>query len=122
MAGGAVAEQALQRARDAVARELLFDVQTTEDAAHQLAFFGGMDALTVLTGLPAAVEAVQAAELKRALDSWLRPSQRTIGWYLPRDAEAAVAAATPRPESATSSGWTTAAGPAARCIRTSTRT
>jgi len=98
MAGGAVAEQALQRARDAVARELLFDVQTTEDAAHQLAFFGGMDALTVLTGLPAAVEAVQAAELKRALDSWLRPSQRTIGWYLPRDAEAAVAAAAPRPE------------------------
>ena len=98
MAGGAVTEQALQRARDAVARELLFDVQTTEDAAHQLAFFGGMDALTVLTGLPAAVEAVQAAELKRALDSWLRPSQRTIGWYLPRDAEAAVAAAAPRPE------------------------
>ena len=98
MAGGAVAEPALQRARDAVARELLFDVQTTEDAAHQLAFFGGMDALTVLTGLPAAVEAVQAAELKRALDSWLRPSQRTIGWYLPRDAEAAVAAAAPRPE------------------------
>jgi zinc protease len=97
-AGGAVAEQVLQRARDAVARELLFDVQTTEDAAHQLAFFGGMDALTVLTGLPAAVQAVQTADVKRALDSWLQPSQRTIGWYLPRDAEAAAAAAALRPE------------------------
>jgi len=99
-AGGAAAEQALQRARDAVARELLFDVQTTEDAAHQLAFFGGMDALTVLTGLPAAVEAVQAADVKRALESWLQPSLRTIGWYLPRDAEAAVAASAPRTEPA----------------------
>jgi len=97
-AGGAAAEQALRRVRDAVARELLFDVQTTEDAAHQLAFFGGMDALAVLTGLPAAVEAVQAADVKRALDSWLQPSQRTIGWYLPHSTEDAAAAAAPRSE------------------------
>jgi len=94
-AGGAAAEQALHRAREAVARELLFDVQTTEDAAHQLAFFAGMDALTVLTGLPTAVRAVQAADVKRALDSWLQPSQRTIGWYLLRDANAALSAAVP---------------------------
>jgi predicted Zn-dependent peptidase len=96
----AASEQALQQARDAVERELLFDVQTTEDAAHQLAFFGGMDALTVLTGLPAAIRAVQAADVIRALESWLQPSLRTIGWYTPREAEVAAAAAARRTEPA----------------------
>jgi zinc protease len=97
-AGGPAAEQALQRARETVARELTFDVQTTEDAAHQLAFFAGMDALAVLTGLPAAVEAVGAADVLRALESWLQPWQRTIGWYVPGNAKLAVGTATPRPE------------------------
>ena len=96
-AGGPGAEQALQRARTAVARELLFDVETTEDAAHQLAFFGGMDALAALNGLPAAVHAAQVADLKRVLDSWLQPWQRTIGWYVPRNSEAAGGAAVARP-------------------------
>jgi len=100
-AGGPAAAQALQRAREAVARELVFDVQTTEDAAHQLAFFGGMDALAVLNGLPAAVQAVQAADVKRVLDSWLQPLQQTIGWYVPQDSHAVPGAAVSRPGPAT---------------------
>ena len=99
-AGGPAVEQALQRARKAVSRELTFDVQTTEDAAHQLAFFAGMDALAVLTGLPAAIDAVGAADLLRALESWLQPSQRTIGWYVPANAEGVVGAVPSRPEPA----------------------
>jgi zinc protease len=80
-------EHNLQQARQAVRRALLFDVQTTEDAAHQLAYFGGMEALAVLNGLPQAVDRAGSADLKRALDSWLGPSQRTIGWSVPQVAQ-----------------------------------
>lgn len=83
-AGSAAIEQALQQSRQSVRRELLFDVQTTEDAAHQLAFFGGMDALTVLNDLPAAVNRASPAELRRVLHAWLGASQRTIGWFVPQ--------------------------------------
>jgi predicted Zn-dependent peptidase len=84
-AGGAATEQALQQSRQSVRRELLLDVQTTEDAAHQLAFFGGMDALTVLNELPAAVvDHASAAEVRRVLHGWLGASQRTIGWFVPQ--------------------------------------
>jgi zinc protease len=77
--GAVVLEQARQR----VLRELVFDIQTTEDAAHQLAFFTGLDALDVLTGLPEALSRVSTADIKRAMDSYLRPEQRTIGWFVP---------------------------------------
>ena len=116
MAGGPAVEQALQRARKAVARQLTFDVQTTEDAAHQLAFFAGMDALAVLTGLPAAVEAVGAADVLRALESWLQPWQRTIGWYVPGNAKLAVGTATPRPEPSSDAAGISAGQAAGRTV------
>lgn len=81
--GGPAAEAALAVARSAVERELRFDVLTTEDAAHQLAFFAGMDALDVLTGLPTAVRAVTVEDVGRALDRYLGAAQRTIAWFVP---------------------------------------
>ena len=101
---GAATDQALQESRQSVRRELLFDVQTTEDAAHQLAFFGGMDALTVLNGLPDAVDRVSPAEVRQVLHAWLGASRRTIGWFVPQSglaepddqaARSIAAAATP---------------------------
>jgi len=89
--GGPAAQQALQQARQAVRRALLFDVQTTEDAAHQLAFYCGMDALAVLTGLPQAIDRVATTDLQRVLAAWLGPAQRTIGWYVPELAVAGAA-------------------------------
>jgi predicted Zn-dependent peptidase len=80
---GAIGEQELAAARARVQRELLFDVETTEDAAHQLAFYAGLGALDVLVGLPALVERAQVADLQRAAAAWLRPEARTIGWTVP---------------------------------------
>lgn len=79
----------LAAAQAAVCRALLFDVETTEDAAHQLAFFAGMEALDVLFGLPMAVAAVSPADVSRVLRQYLDPARRTTGWYLPGAAEAA---------------------------------
>ena len=84
------ADEALRQARGTVARALLFDVQTTEDAAHQLATFAGMDALGVLTGLPAAVDGVSAEDVRRVARAWLRTEQRTVGWFVPEAPESAA--------------------------------
>jgi zinc protease len=83
---GSVEPSTLQPARTAVARALLFDVQTTEDAAHQLATFAGMGALDVLTGLPQAIARVTLGDLRRVAAAWLGREQRTIGWFVPENA------------------------------------
>ncbi len=73
----------LDIARQRVLRELTFDVQTTEDAAHQLAFFAGLDALDVLTGLPETLQQVGTQDIQRIIERWLGSEKRTIGWYVP---------------------------------------
>lgn len=74
------------RVNDAIAAvldELVYDVQTTEDAAHQLAFFAGLEALDTLLTLPRRIEQVTADDVSRVARSYLRPDQRTIAWYRP---------------------------------------
>ena len=63
--------------------ELEFDVETTEDAAHQLAFFDGLGALDVLLGLPETLRAVTPDDVQRVARRYLKPEQRTIGWWSP---------------------------------------
>ena len=70
---------------DEVLDELAFDVETTEDAAHQLAYFDGLGALNVLLELPARVGAVTAGDVQRTARRYLKPEQRSIAWYLPAD-------------------------------------
>jgi len=72
----------IESAIDAVLDELVFDVQTTEDAAHQLAFFAGMDALDSLLVLPQALRRVSADDVQRVAREYLLPERRTIAWYL----------------------------------------
>jgi predicted Zn-dependent peptidase len=72
----------LAAARRQLLDELVYDVETTEDAAHQLAYFAGLDALDVLLELPNRLASVTAADISRVAGAYLRPHQRTIGWYL----------------------------------------
>ncbi|MDX1380096.1 MAG: insulinase family protein [Xanthomonadales bacterium] len=81
--GDAEAQSALAAAKERVLRALRFDVLTTEDAAHQLAFFGGMNALPVLFALPAAVQAVELEDVNRVATARLGQNQRSIGWLVP---------------------------------------
>ena len=101
---------------EAVLDELVFDVQTTEDAAHQLAFFEGLDALDTLLTLPQQVARVTADDVSRVARTYLEPEQRTIAWYRPGVAatdadEAAIDQAT-IPIPAAGEPDTTAAAPA----------
>ncbi|MGB5295776.1 MAG: pitrilysin family protein, partial [Thermoanaerobaculia bacterium] len=72
----------LEAAKQHLLRELVFDVETTEDAAHQLAFFAGLDGLEVLLDLPNRIASVTPGDAQRVAQTYLRPEQRTIGWYV----------------------------------------
>jgi predicted Zn-dependent peptidase len=76
-------KSALAAAIEEVLDELVYDVETTEDAAHQLAFFEGLRALDVLLELPERVVAVTAADVQRVARTYLLPERRTIGWHVP---------------------------------------
>lgn len=87
---GAVTPAQLAAAKAAVARQLAEDVETTEDAAHQLAYFEGIGALDQLIALPRTIAAVSAADVERVARLYLAPSQRTVGWLVPGDVPNAI--------------------------------
>jgi zinc protease len=78
---------------DNVLDELVFDVETTEDAAHQLAYYESIGALEALLNLPAAVQAVTPAAVRRVAARYLSPEMRTVAWYGRTEVSAAPSAA-----------------------------
>ncbi|GAA0273968.1 hypothetical protein GCM10009127_13000 [Alteraurantiacibacter aestuarii] len=84
---------ALDAARAAVRAQLAFDLETTEDAAHQLAFFEGIGALEQLLALDDALARTMPNDIRRAAQAYLDPARRTIGWYGPGSAPGALATA-----------------------------
>jgi zinc protease len=91
-----VPAEELDKARRALLTELELDVETSEDAAHQMAFYEGIGAFQVLKRLPALIAAVTPEDLQRAAAARLQPWQRTIGWVHPVPPPAVPAAAPPR--------------------------
>ncbi len=82
-------------ARQRLLTELVRDVQTTEDAAHQLAFFSGIDALEPMLRLTDAVRALTPADVQQAAARYLAPHKRTAGWTVPGDPQEVPAPAAP---------------------------
>lgn len=78
-----VSPESLASAKVALKRELTFDLQTTEDAAHQLAYFDGLGALEILLGLEEAIESLTPEDIQVLANRYFQPHQRTIGWSLP---------------------------------------
>jgi predicted Zn-dependent peptidase len=94
-AGDESARIELDLARQRVLRELVFDVETTEDAAHQLAFFAGLDALDALLALPQTIATVNPADIARVMAQYLRGDRRNIAWYVPLEASGLAATEPP---------------------------
>ena len=90
-----VAGDALAAARNAVKRALVLDIETTEDAAHELAFFDGVGALDQRLALPALLDKVTPEDLQSVARRWLDPDRRTIGWLSPGRAAATTSAPSP---------------------------
>lgn len=94
-------------ARQRLLDELILDVQTTEDAAHQLAFFSGIDALQPMLRLTDAVRALTPADVQQAAARYLAPHKRTVGWTVPGDPPEVPAPAAPPATEAVSRAQTT---------------
>ncbi|MCL6740026.1 insulinase family protein [Sphingomonas sp. RB56-2] len=108
----------LAEAKRNVLRQLEADVETTEDAAHQLAFMAGIGAYDMLVHLADRVQAVSAEDIRRVATAYLDPMLRTVGWYVPgkathQDDLGASAAAAPTPQQAGSGTDEIAASPPA---------
>jgi zinc protease len=88
----------LAAAKTSIGRAISEDVQTTEDAAHQLAFFEGIGALDPLLDMPRLIAAVSTTVLQRVAGRYLAPEKRTVGWMVPgKSPSAPNAVANPRP-------------------------
>jgi zinc protease len=88
----------LANAKAAVARILRADVLTTEDAAHQLAYFEGIGALDALLDMNRHVQSVTAAYLKRVAWNYIAPDRLTVGWMAPGNLPvAALGSGNPKP-------------------------
>jgi zinc protease len=79
----APAREAVAEAVRRVHDELVYDVETTEDAAHQLAYFDGLGALQSFLALPERVARVTSGDIQRVARSWLKPERRSIAWHAP---------------------------------------
>jgi zinc protease len=109
-----IAESRLAEAKIAVIRAIAEDVLTTEDAAHQLAFFEGIGALDVLLDAPRRIAKVTAADIQRVARSYLAPDRLTVGWMVPgRPPRVAPGIGKPQP-AADRAGAASAGQPAGR--------
>ena len=87
-----IPEERLREAKTAVVQAIDEDVLTTEDAAHQLAFFEGIGAFDSLLEMPKQVAAVSAADIQRIARTYLTEGRRTTGWMMPGKPSPAPAA------------------------------
>lgn len=94
----AISGPRLAEAIASVARAIAEDVLTTEDAAHQLAFFEGIGAFDSLLAMPRQIAAVTAGDVQRVARTYLVPEMLTVGWMIPgRSPGGPVGAGIPRP-------------------------
>src|SRR5690606_20067021 len=74
---------ALDAAKRKLTDALAFDVDTTEEAAHQLAYFASIGAFDPLLTLEDAVGNVSSEDIRAIAAKYLRRDQRTIAWLEP---------------------------------------
>jgi zinc protease len=77
----ALSEKRVDVARERVLSDFVFDVETTEDAAHQLAFYAGLDALGSFLTWPDAIARTTPEQVRDVAARYLQPLSRTIAWY-----------------------------------------
>jgi len=114
LASRPIAASEIANAKLAVSRILREDVLTTEDAAHQLAYFEGIGALGPLLDMSRRIDAVTASDLQRVARSYLSPDRLTVGWMVPGDLPAEGLGASEPAPSADRQGQPSALGTAER--------
>src|SRR3990167_9027147 len=83
LADSPVSPAELAAAKGDVLTALAFDVETTEDAGHQLASVAGIGAFDQFLALESRINAVNADDVARVAAKYLKKENRTIAWLEP---------------------------------------
>ncbi len=78
-----VTEAELVKARNQLRARLVFENDSVTNIAHQLGFFQTVASVQRSQEIPALIPAVSAEDVSRVARTYLRPANRTIGWFQP---------------------------------------
>ena len=79
-----ITQAEVARAKAKLKARLVFDNDSITNIAHQLGYFETIAGVDVFTGLGSRIAAVTPVEVAEAARAVLNPSNRTIGWFDPR--------------------------------------
>jgi zinc protease len=81
-----ITPQELRKAKHQLRARMVFEQDSITNIAHQLGYFATIDQWNWYPALGARVEAVSLDDVSRIADRYLRPANRTIGWFQPSPA------------------------------------
>ncbi len=76
-------ERELEKARNQILAQLVFDSEGVTLAAHQIGYFETLGASSAFRKLPERIAAVAEDDLARVAGRYLTRQRRTIGQYVP---------------------------------------
>jgi zinc protease len=80
-ASGGITGDELAKARNQLRARLVFDLDSVTNMAHQLGYFATVANLDLERDLPPRVAAVTVDDVGRVAERYLRPDNRTVGWF-----------------------------------------
>lgn len=84
-----VSAQELEKARNQLRARLVFDQDSVTNIAHQVGFFETVASLDLFLEIGHRIQAVTESDLHAAAVKYLRPDNRTVGWFKPTSPAAA---------------------------------
>jgi zinc protease len=83
-----ITAQELEKARGQLRARLVFENDSVTNIAHQLGFFETIASVDLLLSLGERLSTVSRDDVGRAAATYLRPANRTVGWFKPtKDAQ-----------------------------------
>jgi zinc protease len=83
LARGGITEQELAKAKRQLGARLVFENDSVTNIAHQIGFFETVANAEVYRDVPTQIASVSLEQVNRAAAKYLRPTNRTIGWFQP---------------------------------------
>lgn len=86
--GAQATQKDVDRAKSALSARLVFEAASNTNVAHQIGLFEALDpkrGWRAFYALPGEVAGVKLADVKRVVEKWFVPANRTVGWMVPPD-------------------------------------
>jgi zinc protease len=88
--GHGITDHELQKAKNQLRARLVFEGDCISNIAHQLGYFETISSWKVVPSLASRIDAVTLHDVGEAAATYLKPTNRTVGWFDPQRAEAST--------------------------------